>query len=100
VSIPKPEAAVVWGKLVLTIRKSDYLPRREEFYSERGEFVKVLTFEDIRKEGDRGYPMRWRMVSVTKPGHETQLLFEKVLFDLQIPDRIFSQQNLKQRFPD
>ncbi len=38
VATPKPSAAVVWGKLVLLIRKADFLPRREEFYDERGRF--------------------------------------------------------------
>jgi outer membrane lipoprotein-sorting protein len=95
VSMPKPEAAVVWGKLVLSIRKSDYLPRREEYYDEGGKLVKVLTFDDIRRTDGRSYPMRWRMVSQSKPGHETLLAFEKLLFDRPIPSRIFSQQNLR-----
>jgi outer membrane lipoprotein-sorting protein len=99
VSLPKPEAAVVWGRLVLCIRKSDYLPRREEFYSERGELVKVLTFDDFRRADGRDYPMRWEMASMTKPGHRTELVFGRLLFDERLPDRIFSQENLKRRFP-
>jgi outer membrane lipoprotein-sorting protein len=99
VSIPKPGAAVVWGKLILSIRKSDYLPRREEFYDESGKLIKVLTFEDIRKIDGRDYPMRWTMTSMTKPGHTTQLDFGQLRFDAKIPDRIFSQENLRQRFP-
>ncbi|HUU13244.1 MAG TPA: outer membrane lipoprotein-sorting protein [Terriglobia bacterium] len=95
---PKPDAPVVWGKLVLAIRKSDYLPRKQEFYDEKGELKKVLTYEDIRKAGGRNYPMRWKMVSVTKPGHETVLVYSDLKFDLKIPDRIFTQRNMKRPF--
>ena len=30
--IPKPSAAVVWSRIVLEVRKSDYLPVEQEFY--------------------------------------------------------------------
>ena len=95
---PKPDAPVVWGKLILAIRKADSLPRKEEFYDEKGELRKVLTYEDIRKTGGRNYPMRWKMVSVTKPGHETVLVYSDLKFDLKIPDRIFTQRNMKRPF--
>ncbi|MCP5120761.1 MAG: outer membrane lipoprotein-sorting protein [bacterium] len=98
VATPKPDAAVVWGKLVLLVRKSDSLPRKQEFYDERGRLQKVMTFEDVRRIGDRYYPMRWRMVPVNKPNHETMLVYTEIAFDRKIPARIFTQQNLKRRF--
>ena len=98
VAKPKSDAAVVWGRLVLAIRKSDFLPRKEEFYDEHGQLQKILTFGDIRGVGDRNYPMRWQMVSVIKPHHETVLVYRRLKFDLPLPSRIFTQQNLKRRF--
>lgn len=98
VAHPEPDAAVVWGKLVLAIRKSDDLPRREEFYDEKGTLRKVLSFEDFRDIGDRDYPLRWKMLSITKPGHETVLVYHQLKFDRPIPDRVFTQQNMKRQF--
>lgn len=98
VAHPKPNAAVVWGKLVLLIRKSDALPRKEEYYDEKGRLQKSLSFSDFRRLGDRDYPMRWHMVSVTKPGHETTLLYHSLVFDRTIPGRVFTQQNMKRQF--
>ena len=85
IATPKPDAPVVWGKLVLLIRKADFLPRREEFYDEQGALQKTLYFDNIRRTGSRNYPMRWRMVSHTKPGHETTLTFSSLEFDKPIP---------------
>jgi outer membrane lipoprotein-sorting protein len=97
-AIPKPDAAVVWGKLVLLIRKSDFLPRREEFYDDRGTLEKTLYFDDIRKVSGRHYPMHWRMVSHTKTGHETTLLFSSLEFNRPIRADVFTRQNLQGRF--
>ncbi len=98
ISTPKPDAPVVWGKLVLAIRKSDDLPRKEEFYSDKDKLQKVLTYDDIRSVDGRPYPLLWKMVSINKAGHETTLQFQKLEFDCPIPNRIYTQENLKQRF--
>jgi len=98
VATPKPDAPVVWGRLVLWIRVADDLPRKEEYYGENGDLRKVLNFDDIRRAGDRPYPMRWTMKSLTKPGHETVLAFHSIEFDRPIPARIFTRQNLKRSF--
>ncbi len=98
ISTPKPNAPVVWGHLVLFVRKQDFLPRREEYYDEKGRLQKVLTFEDFRQMSGRLYPARWKMDSVTKPGHETVLVYGKLIFDRPIPASVFTQENLQQPF--
>ncbi|MGE5321929.1 MAG: outer membrane lipoprotein-sorting protein [Actinomycetota bacterium] len=97
-STPKPNAPVVWGHLVVFVRKSNDLPRREEFYDEKGVLQKVLTFEDVRTVDGRVYPMRWKMVSATKPGHETILLYRTLKFDRAIAPSVFTKDNLQQPF--
>ena len=98
VSTPRPKAPVVWGHLVLFVRKHDSLPRREEYYDEKGILQKVLTFEDIRRVDGRLYPLRWEMVSVTKAGHETLLVYSNLRFDRPIAASVFTQENLQQPF--
>ena len=98
VATPKPNAPVVWGKLVLLIRKADSLPRREEFYDDQGALQKTLYFDNIRRTGSRNYPMRWRMVCQNKPGHETTLTFSSLEFDKPTPANTFTRQNLERRF--
>jgi outer membrane lipoprotein-sorting protein len=98
VATPKPNAPVVWGKLVLLVRKADFLPRRQEYYDEQGTLEKTLYFDNIRGIGSRSYPMRWRMVSHNKPGHETTLAFSSLEFDKPISANTFAQQNLERRF--
>jgi outer membrane lipoprotein-sorting protein len=98
VATSKPEAPVVWDRIVLYVRKSDPIPRREEYYDSKGKVQKVLTFDDIRETGGKLYPMRWKMVSVNKPGHSTVLQFKRLTLDRSIPNSIFTQENLRKPF--
>jgi outer membrane lipoprotein-sorting protein len=92
---PKPEAPVVWGKIIMNVRKSDFNPVREEFYSESGKLVRVMTFSDFRKMDDRTIPTKWVMQPVDEPDKRTVLLVEEIHFNVAIPASVFTLQNLK-----
>ncbi|OHD69405.1 MAG: hypothetical protein A2W19_05725 [Spirochaetes bacterium RBG_16_49_21] len=99
---PKPEAAVVWGKIVYYARVEDYLPVRQEFYDQHDKLKKFLTCSDFRKMHDRMIPTIYKMVSLKKrrdPNVEeyTLMTIKDVVFNEKIDNRIFTLQNLKRR---
>ena len=96
-SVPKPDAAVVWGRIVMRVRRADFLPAREEFYDERGTLVRVLTFSDIRPLGGRTIPTRWEMRPTAKPGNVTTVVMTRATYDAPIDAEIFTQRNLAKR---
>lgn len=96
-AVPKPDAAVVWGRIVYWVRRADTMPLKQEFFSERGERVRVLTFSDVRKVGGRTLPTRWDMRPDAKPGNSTTVVLKDALFDRPVDDEIFSQRNLQKR---
>lgn len=94
-SIPKPEAAVVWGKIVYFIRVADRLPLKQEYYDERGELIKTMTFSDARALGGRVIPTRWSMQPVAKPGNRTVMVIREMTFDRPIDPGLFTLANLQ-----
>ncbi len=94
-SSPKPEAAVVWGKVVYLVRKEDAMPISQSFYSERGELVRVLLFSEVREMGGRMLPTRWEMRPQSRPGHSTVVTLLKARYDAPIDPETFSERNLK-----
>lgn len=96
-AIPKPDAAVVWGRLVLRIRKADFLPVSVEFYDERGTVVRVLTYSGIKPIGGRSIPTRWEMRPTAKPGNLTTIVLDQATFDKPISADVFTQRNLTKR---
>ncbi len=94
---PKPESAVVWGKIIYFARKSDSLPVREEFYNEHGVMKKVMTLGEFRRMHDRVIPTLYKMETVRKKGRYTLMKIKYAKFNLKIPSRVFTLQNLKRR---
>jgi outer membrane lipoprotein-sorting protein len=93
--IPKPEAAVVWGKIILWISKVDYYELRGEYYDEDGVIVNTMESSDIKFMGDRMLPAKMVMIPVDKPGNRTILESVDIIFNKSIDDDFFSQQNMK-----
>ncbi len=93
--IPKPDAAVVWGKILYWVRKGDFIPLKEEFYSERGELVRVLTFSEVRPVGGRTIPTRWEIRPSDKPGNSTTIVIKSAVYDRSIDSEIFTQRSLQ-----
>jgi len=94
-AVPKPDAAVVWGRIVYSVRRSDFMPLKQEFYSERGELVRVMTFSEVRALGGRTLPTRWEMRPLAKPGNLTTVVLKDAVFDQPIDDAVFTQRNLQ-----
>ena len=93
--IPKPEAAVVWGKIKLWISKVEYYELKGEYYDEDGLLVNKMASSNIKQMGDRKLPAKMVMVPVDKPGNQTILEMVDVVFNKPIDDDFFSQQNMK-----
>lgn len=96
-SIPKPEAAVVWGKLAYVVRQRDLMPLSFEYYDERGRLIKSLILSDVREMDGRLMPTRWEMRSTDKPKNSTVIEISEIKFDRAIAGRIFTLRNLRGR---
>ena len=95
--IPKPDAAVVWGKILYWVRKSDFIPLKEEFYDERGALVRVMTFTEVKPVGGRTIPTRWEIRPAEKPGNMTAIIVKSAVYDRPMDPEIFTQRNLQKQ---
>jgi len=93
--IPKPKAAVVWGKVVLAVREGDYMPLKMLYYDEDLELARTMTFEDIKKLGGRTLPAVMKIVPADKPEEFTEFRYEKVEFNIKPKKGLFSLRNLQ-----
>jgi len=93
--IPKPEAPVVWGKIVIVVRAGDLLPLVSRYYDEEMTLARTLDFLDIREMGGRLLPVVLRMVPADKPGEFTEMTYQAIDFDVDLPDSLFSLMQLR-----
>ena len=85
----------MWGKVEVVIDKSDELPRATRYYDERGELARTMTYEDVREFAGRLLPARMRVVPADEPDEFTEMVYEQLELDVDIPDRVFGLQSLK-----
>jgi outer membrane lipoprotein-sorting protein len=92
---PKPDAAVVWGKIILQIRQADSVPTWQGYYDEDGQLVRSLTFSDYKTMSGRLIPTRLVMQPAGKSGAKTTIEYKDIAFDIPINEETFSLPNPK-----
>lgn len=93
--IPKPEAGVVWGKIITWIAKGSYLQPRAEYYDEDGFLIKYFTGSDPEEMDSRTIFTHWEMIPEDEPGNRTVMIYHKIDFNINIEESFFSEQNMK-----
>ena len=93
-SVPHEEAAVVWGKEVLTVR-DDYVLMEQQFWDQDGVLVKSMKTLEVVEMGGRAVARVMRMGKVDAPGEWTQLTANSIEFDLELPGNLFTLSNLR-----
>jgi outer membrane lipoprotein-sorting protein len=93
-SIPHEDAAVVWGREVLSIR-DDHVVITHKFFDQNGELVKTLTSLDIGEMGGRVIATRQRMSKVETPDEWTEIRVDSIDYGVELKDNLFTLSNLR-----
>ncbi|RKX19418.1 MAG: outer membrane lipoprotein-sorting protein, partial [Candidatus Zixiibacteriota bacterium] len=69
--VPKEGLAIVWGHIIIAVRKSDYMPVWEQYFDERGNLIRLINFKDVKLFDDREIPTIMELIPQHKEGHKT-----------------------------
>ncbi len=92
--VAKEDAAVVWGKILVKLRP-DEQPTEISYWDEDGELVRTMTFSDYHESDGRMIAGRMKLVPADEPGEFTEVIYETIEFDVEIPEGTFSLQSLR-----
>lgn len=93
--IPKPEAAVVWGKLIVCIDKADLLELHTRFYDEDGQLISIMNAFDIKIMDSRLIPTRFEMIPMDKKNQRTEMIYRTIQYNRHIEDGFFTAEKMK-----
>lgn len=93
--VPKPDSAVVWGKVVQRIRGVDLLPVSALFYDEKGKLVRTMTYDQLRDFGGTKLPARMKLVPADQPEEYTEFTYDELDLRAKLDDEVFSLRALK-----
>lgn len=94
--VPKPEAAVVWGKLLVCIDKTDFIELHTRFYDEDGELLNTMISSEVKRMDGRLVPTRLEMIPADKPNQRTIIVYQSLLYDRPLADNFFNVEKIKQ----
>jgi len=91
-SIPKGPAE--YARKLAWIDRTTFLPIKEEYYDVQGALYKRFTADEIKDV--QGFPtvVKRTMVNV-KTGHKTEVVFERVQYEVGLRDDLFSERYLR-----
>ncbi len=95
--VPKPGAAVVWGRIVYMVDLERMIPLSVRYYDEAGNSVRTITFEDVQRISGRWVPMRMRVQPEDAPRERTVMQYQRLRFDVRISDDLFTLPALRRR---
>jgi hypothetical protein len=95
--LPRPEAAVVWGKIVYRLRKQPRVPEQIDYYDEEQRRVREIRFSDVRRISDRTVPLKLTVTPLDKPGEQTVLRYHELAFGVPLDQSYFNLRSLQQR---
>lgn len=93
---PKPNAPVVWGKVLYWARESDSLPVQQKFYDDRNKWVRTLSFSKFQKMDDRVVPTLVRVTKADEPKEFTVVKYAKILYDRKLDKALFDKEEVRQ----
>ncbi len=92
---PKPEAAVVWGKVVVLVERPSYLPLQVFYYDEDMNLARTLHYSEMKRFRDRDLPAKLTAVPADKPSESTVVFYEEIRFNVDPPPDLFSLRTLQ-----
>nr|NIQ96124.1 outer membrane lipoprotein-sorting protein [Desulfuromonadales bacterium]NIR33450.1 outer membrane lipoprotein-sorting protein [Desulfuromonadales bacterium]NIS42208.1 outer membrane lipoprotein-sorting protein [Desulfuromonadales bacterium] len=95
--IPKPEAAVVWGRIIYLVEKARRVPLTVDYFDEDGIKVRTITFDDVQEIDGRQVPMRMAVQPLETPQESTVMHYSELDFGIDIETSFFSLRNLRRR---
>ncbi|MBD3270956.1 MAG: outer membrane lipoprotein-sorting protein [Elusimicrobia bacterium] len=93
--IPKPDRPIVWSKIILAVRKEDYIPVEEIYYDDNDKPVRRLEFTDITTFDNRKIPSCLVMIPLTKEGHKTVIQYRDIQFNVALDQDVFTLRHLR-----
>ena len=79
----------------MVLRRDDYIPLETTYYDEDLKLARTMTFSRVDRLGDRTIPTVMTVLPADKPGEKTEVTYNEITFNLEVPENTFSLRNLR-----
>jgi outer membrane lipoprotein-sorting protein len=94
--IPKEDAPVVWGKVIIWVDMAEFMQLKTEFYDEDDYLVNTMLGKKPKEYSGKLLPSIMEVIPAEEEGHKTIIEYLDMTFDEPVDDSFFSIRNMKQ----
>ncbi|MFH2203406.1 MAG: outer membrane lipoprotein-sorting protein [Elusimicrobiota bacterium] len=94
---PKPDAAVVWGRIVYRADLERRVALSVDYFDEDGAKIRTMVFDKVEKIAGRFVPLRMRIQPVEDEGEFTEIVYDTLQLDVPLKAGLFSVRSLRKK---
>lgn len=91
----KPDVVGLWRKIEIVMSEDGTIPLMAKYYDRKGRLSRTMRWDQVKRFGTRRIPARMTLVPEDKEGHKTEMLYEDIKFDVDVPESTFSLSRLE-----
>lgn len=92
----KPDAPVVYSKIVFYVTPGDWVPIEQNFYDD-GEVIRTMKYSDVETVDGKKLPMTLTLRPSDAEDEFTKLTYEELEFGVDLDKKLFSKRGLRRR---
>ncbi|MCJ8345642.1 outer membrane lipoprotein-sorting protein [bacterium] len=96
-SLPKEDAAVVWGKIIYYLDLQKEIASKVEYFDEDMELVRTMTLDQVKKIQGKWIPTHLMILPIDSPKEFTEIIYKELQLDIPLKKVKFSVRYLKKR---
>ena len=91
----KPDVVGLWQKMEVVMSNDGTIPLVAKYYDRKGRLSRTMRWDQVKQFGTRRIPARMTLVPLDKKGHKTEMVYEDIKFDVDVPESTFSLSRLE-----
>lgn len=91
---PKPEAPVVYTKVLFLLTPDEWVPVREEYY-DQGKLIRTMRFDEVHTVAGKKLPFHMVLQPENAPAERTEVRYETLELDVPVSADLFTRRGLR-----
>jgi len=92
--VPKPDAPVVYTRLVFLLDPERWVPRRADYY-DRDELIRSMVFDRVESVAGRRIPMRLVLQPADDANERTEVVYDRLELNVPVDPELFTRRGLR-----
>jgi len=93
----KPDVVGLWDRFELVVSEDARIPLKAQYFDRKDRLARTLHWSDVKVFDGKRIPAHMILTPEDKEGHQTEMIYLDIDFDVDVPASTFSLANLEQK---